>query len=1203
MFIKNIIISGFRSYREQSFPDGLSPRTNVIVGKNGSGKSNFFSAVQFVLSEKFFNLSAVERKELFHVGSGRPSLSIFVEIVFDNSDGRIVIPGRAEELEIRIRRTVGLKQDEFRVNDRRFTANEVHQLLESAGFSSNNPYYIVEQSRITHLVTMNEEERYQIIKDIAGTKIYDERRSESKRILDETKSKQEQISHSISQLEGKLRELEKETIELKELQDSEHEKKCLEYCIFNLELENCKEGLFKLEAEWSSRKTTLFKNQESETLTEQEIQTCEDQLAEISGLMSRLETERESIEKEISILSNKQTVIDLDANDGANSLHRVDKEYAALLKESSDLENVLAKVKKDALDKRDMFKKSESLAIKSLEEVDQIQKLADHMQEKRNRNRLFKNQTERDRWITNEISKNKETIDNSRSELQSVEKEITSLDEAIKLRKITKDTTHSVEKVEKDLESRETKITEALTKRNNLNQKRRQLWQIVHEQENVVKHLEESLKRTHQKMERIIPYEIRQGLQSLQEILKEFDANTRKAVHGPLIDLISVEDGFQTAVEIGAGNTLFNVVVDTFEIGAMVLEKINKKRKPGRISFFPLDTCKGFKKNIPETPECSSLLSKVSYNDRFTKVVAEVFGRVAVVASLESGLKFTKELHLDVITLDGDQLGRKGAITGGYIDKLNMKLPIYANEKSLTLTLTEARKKLDDLCQELASVEQCITEVLNELEFLRAENISTERKADEEFREARQREEHILRLSSQKETLLSTKRTLAKNIQESIEVNNRLQDELGEKFKINWTEEEELKLEKLSEELASMKINYVSLQAQPLHLATEVQLMEDKVQHMERRKAMIADRIREIGWSKRTTHGLDRERDSLKHESILLNDRLNAIKKSIDASIQQKEEIQKKMENLNLNQLSKALSLQEKEDIIDKTQAQRNLLLQRQDEALNKLRKLGIVPKGSEKYANFSLGKLMHQLKCVNESLKKYSHVNRKAIDQYTALQQSSNELVVQQTSLEQELKSIYDLINHLDMKKDEAINRTYKQIQYHFEEVFKELLETEDTYAELQLVKSKSNKDEDPYCAARICVSFGMGTVVSELEQLSGGQKSLVALTFIFAIQRCDPAPFYLFDEIDAALDAEYRMAVSNMIHKQSEECQFIIATFKTEFLTTADKVLGIFFHNKVSRIQTISMEEGIKMLRQVALADRKRNREAEYQDQITNN
>ncbi|CCD13990.1 unnamed protein product, partial [Trypanosoma congolense IL3000] len=214
MHIKNILISGFRSYREQCFQESLSPGNNVVVGKNGAGKSNFFAAIQFVLCEKFSNLSAAERKDLFHVGSGRPVLAVYVEVVFDNSDGRLVIPGRPEEKEVRIRRTVGLKQDEFRVNDRRFSALEVRKLLESAGFSATNPYYIVEQGQISNLANMSDEERCQLIKDVAGTRVYEIKRKKSEKILEETEVKHEKIEESIAKLDERLAELRAESSEL-----------------------------------------------------------------------------------------------------------------------------------------------------------------------------------------------------------------------------------------------------------------------------------------------------------------------------------------------------------------------------------------------------------------------------------------------------------------------------------------------------------------------------------------------------------------------------------------------------------------------------------------------------------------------------------------------------------------------------------------------------------------------------------------------------------------------------------------------------------------------------------------------------------------------------------------------------------------------------------------------------------------------------
>ncbi len=95
-------------------------------------------------------------------------------------------------------------------------------------------------------------------------------------------------------------------------------------------------------------------------------------------------------------------------------------------------------------------------------------------------------------------------------------------------------------------------------------------------------------------------------------------------------------------------------------------------------------------------------------------------------------------------------------------------------------------------------------------------------------------------------------------------------------------------------------------------------------------------------------------------------------------------------------------------------------------------------------------------------------------------------------------------------------------------------------------------------------------------IQQLSGGQKSLVALATVFAIQKCDPAPFYLFDEIDANLDALYRTAVANMIKELAETAQFITTTFRPEMVTVAKKHYGVLFDaNKVSSIRSISRDE----------------------------
>ena len=104
-------------------------------------------------------------------------------------------------------------------------------------------------------------------------------------------------------------------------------------------------------------------------------------------------------------------------------------------------------------------------------------------------------------------------------------------------------------------------------------------------------------------------------------------------------------------------------------------------------------------------------------------------------------------------------------------------------------------------------------------------------------------------------------------------------------------------------------------------------------------------------------------------------------------------------------------------------------------------------------------------------------------------------------------------------------------------------------------------------------------------MEQLSGGQKTVVALALIFAIQRCDRAPFYLFDEIDAALDPQYRINVANIISRQANDgqnpTQFIQTTFAPELVNIADHVYGVTFKNKVSSVDLIDAEEGLAFLK----------------------
>jgi len=263
---------------------------------------------------------------------------------------------------------------------------------------------------------------------------------------------------------------------------------------------------------------------------------------------------------------------------------------------------------------------------------------------------------------------------------------------------------------------------------------------------------------------------------------------------------------------------------------------------------------------------------------------------------------------------------------------------------------------------------------------------------------------------------------------------------------------------------------------------------------------------------------------------------------------------------------------------------------------MKKIRDLGSLPADAfEKYKKSNVKQLWKKLEKCNSELKKYSHVNKKAMDQFVSFSEEKEKFIKRKDELDKAHESIEDLMEVLEQRKHEAILFTFKQVSHHFSEIFKQLVpsgkatlimkndavdsqEEEESlpFSQRSSSSQRSMKPIDEFTGISIKISFtGKSAETLEMNQLSGGQKTLVALTLIFAIQKCDPAPFYLFDEIDQALDPQYRSAVSVMIHRLASKAQFITTTFRPELLESADKFYGVQFKNKVSHILSITKEQ----------------------------
>ena len=202
---------------------------------------------------------------------------------------------------------------------------------------------------------------------------------------------------------------------------------------------------------------------------------------------------------------------------------------------------------------------------------------------------------------------------------------------------------------------------------------------------------------------------------------------------------------------------------------------------------------------------------------------------------------------------------------------------------------------------------------------------------------------------------------------------------------------------------------------------------------------------------------------------------------------------------------------------------------------------------------------------------------NKKALDQFVTFTEENERLVDRHSHLMEDKTRILNMINVLDTKKSEQILYTYKQLYKNFEQMFSRVVPA--GRGELILTgEFEGLTDAEKMEGAiglTISVTFTGDQVMKNLDQLSGGQKSVVALAFILAIQQCDPAPFYLFDEVDAALDVEHRRSIAAVIHSQAGDAQFVTTTFRPEMLRSADKCFGVMFRGKASHVEQVTREE----------------------------
>ena len=1222
MYIKRVIIKGFKTYRNETIIDNFSPHQNVIIGSNGSGKSNFFAAIRFVLSDDYSNLKREERQGLIHQGSGGSVMSASVEIVFHDPDHSMILPSgvlsRGDD-EVTIRRTVGLKKDDYQLNDRNVTKGDIVRMLETAGFSMNNPYNIVPQGKIVALTNAKDKERLQLLEDVVGAKSFEVKLKASLKKMEETEQKKIQINKEMGELNSKLSEMEQERKELEKYNELERNRKIYQFTLYDRELNEVINQMERLDGDYNN---TVYSSEQYI----QELDKREDMIDQVSKKLSSIEaslkiknaTDLQQAKLRESEISQKLTNVNVKIKDVQQQIESNGEQRnldSATLKEiKSIIEQRKQKLSK-ILPRYQELTREEAMYKLQLASLQQKQR---DLILKKGEYARFKSKDERDTWIHSEIEELKSSIQNLNeleSQLQmdrtSLRKQYSAIDEEIEelIDSINgPDTKGQLEDFDSELIHLKQKLSESLDTR-------KELWRKEQKLQTVLETLLSDVNQNQRNVNETMSRSLANGIINVKEITEKLKISP-ESVFGTLGELIKVNDKYKTCAEVIGGNSLFHIVVDTEETATLIMNELYRM-KGGRVTFIPLnrlslDSDVKFPSNTTTQIQFTPLIKKIKYEPRFEKAVKHVFGKTIVVKDLGQGLKLAKKHKLNAITLDGDRADKRGVLTGGYLDQhKRTRLESLKNlnesrsqHKKILEELEFVRNELNDIDTKIDQVNGNIRKVSNDRESVLT-NIEIYRTSLNTKKNEKLILEESLNAIILKLEKLNTNRTFA---QEKL---NTFENDLLQEFDSELSKEEKERLESLTKEISAAH-NKLNITSDALEgITTTIDSLNAELESkLIPQENDLESKISEVGdafifglQDELKELQLEKESVEKQHENAVLE--LGTVQRELESLIAEETNNKKLLEKANNQQRLLLKKLDNFQKSVEKTMIKKTTLVTRREELQQRIREIGLLPEDAlvNDFSDITSDQLLQRLNDMNTEISGLKNVNKRAFENFKKFNERRKDLAERASELDESKDSIQDLIVKLKQQKVNAVDSTFQKVSENFEAVFERLVprgtakliihrkndnandhdESIDVDMDAESNESQNGKDNEiMYTGVSISVSFNSKQNEQlHVEQLSGGQKTVCAIALILAIQMVDPASFYLFDEIDAALDKQYRTAVATLLKELSKNAQFICTTFRTDMLQVADKFFRVKYENKISTVIEVNREEAIGFIR----------------------
>ena len=1200
MKFKKLSLLGFKSFANKldiKFGEGIT----AIVGPNGCGKSNVADAVRWVLGEQSAKLlrGANMQDVIFNGTQKRSALSYAeVSLTFDNKN-RALFPSYDYEEIMITRKLYRSGESAYFLNGNPCLLRDISEMIRDAGFAREG-YTIIGQGRVTELINSKPEDRRAIFEEAAGISKYKHKKLEAERKNERTRANLERIKDMVDEYANRLGPI---TRAAEKAQTSKTLNEQLKHAEINAYIYSYDNAAGK-KAELSGiidgfDAQIKAKQDEYERLSAEhakavdDAQSVETNLDEYRRELMALSVDKEKISGQIDLLTQQIDNINSQNASLISANEMLSDNYNELVTSADAKQRELGQKTELLKTLSEEFDKISAEYAVIADKVSEIERkleadrraLMDAMARKADVNRNMGELTAERAALSDRAEIISERIENTAAGLDAAGETSGAISE--KLQTLAKEKNELV--AERDrVSAQNIKSTARLDEVNE---------EFVGLKSELA--VDESRKK--------ILLELQRSMEGyavpVRRLLEDSKKDTRiaSAILGVVGQVISVKNGFETAIEMALGSAMSNVVTRD-ENGAKLLVAYLKQMNYGRATFLPITS---FKTRSID-PAYRHLLSRegclgvatdvISYDPMFESIMSGLLGGTVIAANMDAAVELAKESKYSfrIVTVDGDILLPQGSITGG--SKKSDLPSVFSHErelKELTEHVETTKRRMSELqaessrlgaeCASLSKRSKELIEDIHEYEVTSAALTSELTKLNDEI-------SRLSQVKASDQAMLDSITARIAEISSDLELVEKTQDELStdsrtEEDDRKHREYETMRAERdlLREKFTSANLQIVTLEKDVDTLKTEIARLKSEAigttQSIENNNMAILannramqehqDRLAELttgdgggGHGKRIAELNAKLSDLTSYKAELNN-------KAVDT------ENARLACNDEISRLTEAKH--EQEILLTRVDSEMDALYQRVSDAYG----LGYeecLPYKDENY-DPEAGEL--QIAKLKRRISNLGAINENAIEEAQEIAKIYQEKLTQQDDLVKSLADEEHIIKEMSAAMLKDFDECFTKIRENFREIFTELFNG--GTADLELTENP-----DPLLRGVEIKAQPPAKKLQSISLLSGGEKTLTAIAILFAILRLRPMPFCLLDEIEAALDDANVGRFASYLKKFSQDTQFIVITHRKPTMEQADCLYGVTMEEEgVTTVVSVRLSEAIKSAVSVTATD----------------